>query len=274
MSDWLQALARQLGHFIVTVPIYIAGPAMILIGALDSSLLSLPEVNDYLVVARCYTHPRTVFFFPMFAAAGSVLGCWLLYTILQRGGIALLHRRFKVERVERVERAYARFGILALAVPALLPPPLPFKVFVATAGTLEYPRCDLILFGRIVTCNQNRGCLVFSPDLFLHRLQRNLDTTTARWFVNADDLERPVKELNCVADVGFAVSLPLRIDDRFVTRLQWPPFAHRHSRNLRVLVVFDPIDQTLAKPRITAVDRLADWSGCTHAGDRCKFCSV
>ena len=145
MFDWLQVLGRRLGHFIVTVPIYIAGPAMILIGALDSSLLSLPEVNDYLVVARCYTHPRTVFFFPMFAAAGSVMGCWLLYTILQRGGIALLHRRFKVERVERVERAYARFGILALAVPALLPPPLPFKIFVATAGALQFPRRKFLL---------------------------------------------------------------------------------------------------------------------------------
>ncbi|HEY6046585.1 MAG TPA: VTT domain-containing protein [Pyrinomonadaceae bacterium] len=145
MFDWWQVLGRRLGHFIVTVPIYIAGPAMILIGALDSSLLSLPEVNDYLVVARCYTHPRTVFFFPLFAAAGSVLGCWLLYTILQRGGIALLHRRFKVERVERVERAYARFGILALAIPALLPPPLPFKIFVATAGALQFPRRKFLL---------------------------------------------------------------------------------------------------------------------------------
>jgi membrane protein YqaA with SNARE-associated domain len=145
MFDWLHALGRQLGHFIVTVPIYIAGPAMILIGALDSSLLSLPEVNDYLVVARCYTHPRTVFFFPLFAAAGSLLGCLLLYTILQRGGIALLHRRFKVERVERVERAYARFGIFALAIPALLPPPLPFKIFVATAGALQFPRRKFLL---------------------------------------------------------------------------------------------------------------------------------
>jgi membrane protein YqaA with SNARE-associated domain len=145
MFDWLQALGRQLGHFIVAVPIYIAAPAMVLIGALDSSLLSLPEVNDYLVVARCYTHPRTVFFFPLFAAGGSVLGCWLLYTILQRGGIALLHRRFKVERVERVERAYAKFGVLALAVPALLPPPLPFKIFVATAGALQFPKRKFLL---------------------------------------------------------------------------------------------------------------------------------
>ena len=145
MFDWLQVLAKRLGHFIVHVPIFVAGPAMILIAALDSSLLSLPEVNDYLVVARCYTHPRAVFVFPMFAAIGSVLGCLLLYTILSRGGRAVLHRRFKVEHIERVERAYARFGILALAVPALLPPPMPFKIFVATAGALQFPRRKFLL---------------------------------------------------------------------------------------------------------------------------------
>lgn len=145
MFDWLRILTFRLGKFIVQVPIYVAAPAMIFIGALDSSLLSLPEINDYLVVARCYTHPRAVFLFPMFAAAGSVLGCLLLYTILKRGGLAVLHRRFKLEHVQRVERAYARFGILALAVPALLPPPMPFKIFVATAGALQFPRRRFLL---------------------------------------------------------------------------------------------------------------------------------
>src|SRR2546429_6798352 len=140
MSDWLHAVTRRLGYFIVHVPIYVAGPVMILVGALDSSLLSLPEINDYLVIARCFTHPRAVVFFPLFASTGSMLGCLLLYTILQRGGLAVLHRRFRLEHIERVERAYARFGILALAIPALLPPPMPFKIFVATAGALQFPR--------------------------------------------------------------------------------------------------------------------------------------
>jgi len=140
MFDWLHVLARRLGRFIVHVPVYVAGPAMILIGALDSSLLSLPEINDYLVIARCYTHPETAFIFPLFPAIGSVLGCLLLYTILRRGGRAVLHRRFRMDHVLRVERAYARFGILALAIPALLPPPMPFKIFVATAGALQFPR--------------------------------------------------------------------------------------------------------------------------------------
>ncbi len=145
MFDWLHVLARRLGRFIVHVPVYVAGPAMILIGALDSSLLSLPEINDYLVIARCYTHPETAFIFPLFPAIGSVLGCLLLYTILRRGGRAVLHRRFQMDHVLRVERAYARFGILALAIPALLPPPMPFKIFVATAGALQFPRRRFLL---------------------------------------------------------------------------------------------------------------------------------
>jgi membrane protein YqaA with SNARE-associated domain len=113
---------------------------MIVIGALDSSLLSLPEINDYLVVGRCFKQPSAAFYFPLFAAIGSVIGCLALYSIMRRGGQALLRRRFKRESIERVERVYARYGFLAIAIPALLPPPMPFKIFVATAGTLEYPR--------------------------------------------------------------------------------------------------------------------------------------
>ena len=140
MFDWLRSIGRWLEVYVIGLPIYYAAPAMIGIGALDSSLLSLPEINDYLVVGRCFKQPSAAFYFPLFAATGSVLGCLLLYTIMRRGGQALLRRRFKRENIERAERAYARYGFLAIAIPALLPPPMPFKIFVATAGTLEYPR--------------------------------------------------------------------------------------------------------------------------------------
>ena len=145
MYDWLAAVGRWLEDYVISVPIYVAAPAMVLIGALDSSLLSLPEINDYLVVGRCYKYPTAVFYFPLFAAFGSVLGCWLLYTIMRRGGQALLRKRFKPESIQRVERVYARFGFLAIAIPAILPPPLPFKIFVATAGALEYPRWKFLM---------------------------------------------------------------------------------------------------------------------------------
>src|SRR5215212_8987962 len=156
MFDWLSsafgrinqtfgAVVQWLETFIVGVPIYVAGPSMVIIGALDSSLLSLPEINDYLVVIRCTNAPYEVFYFPLFAAAGSVVGCLLLYTIMRRGGQYVLRRRFRAKDLERVERTDARFGFLALAIPALLPPPMPFKIFVSMAGALEYPRWRFML---------------------------------------------------------------------------------------------------------------------------------
>src|SRR5678815_1892121 len=145
MYDWLAAIARWLEVNVIGLPIYLAAPAMIIIGALDSSLLSLPEINDYLVVGRCYKDPTAAFYFPLFAATGSVLGCLLLYTIVRRGGQAVLRKRFPLQSIKRVERAYERFGFLAIGLPAILPPPLPFKIFVATAGALEYPRWKFLL---------------------------------------------------------------------------------------------------------------------------------
>ena len=145
MFDRLAIVARWLERYVLGLPIYLAAPAMIIIGALDSSLLSLPEINDYLVVGRCIRQHHAVFYFPFFAALGSVLGCLLLYTIMRRGGQAVLRKRFSIESIRRVEKAYARFGFLAIAVPAVLPPPLPFKIFVATAGTLEYPRWRFLI---------------------------------------------------------------------------------------------------------------------------------
>jgi membrane protein YqaA with SNARE-associated domain len=145
MYDWLLAIARWLEVNVIGLPVYYAAPAMIVIGALDSSLLSLPEINDYLVVGRCYKDPTAAFYFPLFAAMGSVLGCLLLYTIVRRGGQAVLRKRFKLEHIQRVEKAYERFGFLAIGLPAILPPPLPFKIFVATAGALEYPRWKFLL---------------------------------------------------------------------------------------------------------------------------------
>jgi membrane protein DedA with SNARE-associated domain len=74
-----------------------------------------------------------------------VLGCHILYTIIRRGGQAVLRKRFNLQSIKRVERAYERFGFLAIGIPAILPPPLPFKIFVATAGALEYPRWKFLL---------------------------------------------------------------------------------------------------------------------------------
>ena len=68
------------------------------------------------------------------ATLGSVTGCFLLYYVAGKGGEAFLRKRTSAGRLDRALALYRRHGLLALMVPALLPPPAPFKLFVLGAG--------------------------------------------------------------------------------------------------------------------------------------------
>jgi membrane protein YqaA with SNARE-associated domain len=68
------------------------------------------------------------------ATAGSVAGCYLIYALAEKGGDVFLRRRVGPGRMEQSLKSYRRHGLLALMVPALLPPPAPFKLFVLMAG--------------------------------------------------------------------------------------------------------------------------------------------
>lgn len=116
------------------------GPAGILIVAFfDSSFVSIPEINDILVVTSSAAHPRLAWLYALAATAGSLAGCAVLWGLGRRGGEALLVRRFGADRVERTRMAFSRWGVLALALPAVLPPPMPFKIFVLSSGVFGFP---------------------------------------------------------------------------------------------------------------------------------------
>ena len=68
------------------------------------------------------------------ATLGSIGGCLLLYFIGKRGGDALVRSRFKGGAVDKALVIFRRYGIMAVLIPAILPPPAPFKIFVLLAG--------------------------------------------------------------------------------------------------------------------------------------------
>ena len=126
--SWVQAFALSIG-----------GPGLFLIAFLDSSFLSLPEINDILVIVMVIEHKDLMPYYATMATLGSVTGCLLLYVIGRRGGEALLRRRFGGPRLERAMELSRKYGVLAVAIPAILPPPAPFKVFVVLAGVSRVP---------------------------------------------------------------------------------------------------------------------------------------
>ena len=128
----------------VLVPL-LGPPGVFLVAFVDSSFLSLPEINDILVVTAAAGRPRMVWLHVLMATLGSVAGCSALWVVGRKGGEPLLVRRFGAERVERTRRAFARWDILALAIPSMLPPPMPFKVFVLSSGVFGIPYRRLVV---------------------------------------------------------------------------------------------------------------------------------
>lgn len=125
---WLQTVAATIG-----------GPGLFIIAFLDSSFLPLPEINDLLVISAVMAHPYRLVYYALMATAGSLAGCLALYAVGRRGGEALVRSRFGSGRLISAMGLFQRYGVLAILVPSLLPPPAPFKIFVLLAGVSALP---------------------------------------------------------------------------------------------------------------------------------------
>jgi len=112
----------------------VGGVGLFVIALLDSSVLSFPQVADALVLVQSARDPHAMAYYAGMTTVGSVAGCFALYSAGRSGGNAFLRRRFKAAHVDRALRLYQRFGALVVIVPALLPPPVPFKIFVLLSG--------------------------------------------------------------------------------------------------------------------------------------------
>src|SRR5688572_23149023 len=132
--SWVQGFALSLG-----------GPGLFLVAFLDSSFLSFPEVCDLLIVWLTIQHKERMLFYALMCTLGSVSGCFALYAVGRRGGEAFLKRRFKAGHIERAMTVFRRYGLLAVIVPSLLPPPMPFKIFVLAAGVARVRPLDFLV---------------------------------------------------------------------------------------------------------------------------------
>jgi membrane protein DedA with SNARE-associated domain len=141
MQDWLGKVGGTASALIASL----GGPGVMCLAIGDSSFLSLPEGNDLLIVilSTGSSWGRMAYYVGM-TIVGSVIGCLLLYTVGRKGGSPMLRRRFSQESIERAERLFERYGILTVAIPCILPPPTPFKIFVLSAGVFRLKAAEFI----------------------------------------------------------------------------------------------------------------------------------
>ena len=130
LNAWKQSIVAFAGG--------LGAPGLFLISFLDSSVLSFPIINDLLLVELAIQRPHRMPLYAGMAAAGSVLGCIVLYYLARLGGEAYFHRKAGA-RAYAIRGWMERNGFGGMLIAALLPPPTPFKIFVLAAGGFEAP---------------------------------------------------------------------------------------------------------------------------------------
>jgi membrane protein YqaA with SNARE-associated domain len=107
------------------------------IALLDSALIPLPGGPDAVLILLSNARPAWAPLYVFAATLGSVIGCLVFYYISRRAGTGAL-RRFSPGKQARVKELIDRYDVLSVLVASVLPPPFPFKIFVATAGVFRF----------------------------------------------------------------------------------------------------------------------------------------
>lgn len=120
-------------------------PGVLLLSALDSSILALPFANDIAVIVLVSLHHERLPLLVGAATLGSLIGCWVMFAMGHAGGENFIRNHMSPQSFERMQRVIGRKGPILLATPALIPPPFPFTAFVLGAGALEVPQKPFLL---------------------------------------------------------------------------------------------------------------------------------
>jgi membrane protein YqaA with SNARE-associated domain len=102
---------------------------------IDSSTIPVPI--DALLIDYVANDHRRFLLYCFMAALGSAIGSLLPYYLGRAGGELFLLKRINRQRYEQLRDRFEKQEFLAIMVPAMMPPPMPVKLFEFAAGVFE-----------------------------------------------------------------------------------------------------------------------------------------
>jgi membrane protein DedA with SNARE-associated domain len=112
------------------------GPFGILVLALVDSAVPVAGVFDVLIAVLAAQRPSIGWWCAICATVGSTAGNYVLFQTARRGGRRYLNQSSTSPRSRRFRTWFERYGLITVFIPALLPIPMPLKLFVISAGAL------------------------------------------------------------------------------------------------------------------------------------------
>jgi len=198
LPPWLEVLLARLPRWLQAFAGFVSslgGVGVFVIAFLDSSFLSFPAINDALVMFLSLQAPARMPYYAAMALLGSLAGSAVLYGLARKGG-ELLFRRRAGRRAEAIGAWFQRNSFLSVALPSMLPPPMPFKAFVLAAGAFGI-RWRTFVLALVV----GRGLRYFGEGLLAMRYGE----TGVRYLI-----ERPLRFTLLVLAIMFATYLLTR----------------------------------------------------------------
>jgi len=154
LTRLLMAAAKPtLEHSMRRWLVHLGAVGFLPLGLIDSSIIPLPGSMDVLTIILAARSPELWFYYAVAATVGSVLGAFVTYRLARKGGEKSLEQRLSAKSMKRVVKLFERWGFAAIAIPALLPPPMPLVPFVLAAGAMQYSVKKFLVamaLGRIV----------------------------------------------------------------------------------------------------------------------------
>ena len=134
-------LALAAGHRVLHVLFHLGLVGLFLVSCVDSSFIPLPVpgVTDIMIVLYAAGHAN-VFLLVLLATLGSAVGGLFSHAVGQAGGMAFLEKRVPAPILKRATAWMESHAILSVALPAILPPPMPLSAFVLAAGAVHMSR--------------------------------------------------------------------------------------------------------------------------------------
>ncbi len=121
------------------------GPlGILLLSILDSAGMPVAGAFDALLIFIAVERPPIAWWCAAIAVVGSSIGNIILFYVSRRGGRQFLAKSASEGRAMRFRAWFLRFGLLTVFIPALIPIPMPMKLFVITAGVLGTPLAEFL----------------------------------------------------------------------------------------------------------------------------------